>query len=82
MTGFAQDDTGVDVERSEGDRSCGRSISSAATEDAASSAKRPASSSRWDPTRSNLIAEVEATEETRRGIRHDATGVHGFAYVR
>ncbi len=32
----------------------------------------------WDPTKSNLIAEVEATEETPRGIRHDATGIHGL----
>jgi 3-(3-hydroxy-phenyl)propionate hydroxylase len=26
----------------------------------------------------NLIAEVEVTEETPRGIRHDATGIHGL----
>jgi 3-(3-hydroxy-phenyl)propionate hydroxylase len=32
----------------------------------------------WDPTRSNLIAEVETTEEPPPGIRHDATGVHGL----
>ena len=32
----------------------------------------------WDPTRSNLIAEVEMTEEPPRGIRHDATGIHGL----
>ena len=32
----------------------------------------------WDPTRSNLIAEVELTEEPPPGIRHDATGVHGL----
>src|ERR1700683_1016261 len=32
----------------------------------------------WDATRSNLIAEVEVTEEPPRGIRHDATGVHGI----
>ena len=44
VTGFAQDDTGVDVDVSDGQR-CGRSISSGATEDAVSSAKRPASSS-------------------------------------
>jgi 2-polyprenyl-6-methoxyphenol hydroxylase-like FAD-dependent oxidoreductase len=44
VTGFAQDDTGVDVERPTRGR-CGRSISSGATEDAASFAKQPASSS-------------------------------------
>jgi 3-(3-hydroxy-phenyl)propionate hydroxylase len=32
----------------------------------------------WDPTRSNLIAEVELTEEPPRGVRHDGTGVHGL----
>jgi 3-(3-hydroxy-phenyl)propionate hydroxylase len=32
----------------------------------------------WDPTRSNLIAEVELTEEPPQGVRHDATGVHGL----
>ncbi len=32
----------------------------------------------WDATRSNLIAEVEVTEEPPRGIRHDATGIHAL----
>ncbi|MFL5889084.1 MAG: FAD-dependent monooxygenase, partial [Solirubrobacteraceae bacterium] len=32
----------------------------------------------WDPTRSNLIAEVELTEEPPPGVRHDAAGVHGL----
>lgn len=32
----------------------------------------------WDPTRSNLIAEVKLTEDPPPGIRHDATGVHGL----
>jgi hypothetical protein len=32
----------------------------------------------WDPTRSNLIAEVELTEEPPRGMRRDAIGVHGL----
>jgi 2-polyprenyl-6-methoxyphenol hydroxylase-like FAD-dependent oxidoreductase len=44
VTGFAQDDTGVDVEVSDG-RRCGRTISSGATEDAVWSVKQPASSS-------------------------------------
>jgi 3-(3-hydroxy-phenyl)propionate hydroxylase len=30
----------------------------------------------WDPTRSNLIAEVETAEEPPQGVRHDATGIH------
>ncbi len=32
----------------------------------------------WDATRSNLIAEVELTEEPPPGVRHDAAGVHGL----
>ena len=42
VTGLAQDDAGVDVALSDG-RRCGRTISSGATADAASSARRPAS---------------------------------------
>ena len=45
VTGFAQDDTGVDVDAVRRPVACGRSISSGATEDAAWSAKQPASSS-------------------------------------
>ena len=32
----------------------------------------------WDATRSNLIAEVEVSEEPPQGVRHDAIGVHGL----
>ena len=32
----------------------------------------------WDATRSTLIAEVEVTEETPKGIRIDETGIHGL----
>ncbi len=32
----------------------------------------------WDATRSNLIAEVEVTEEIPTGIRTDAVGIHGL----
>jgi 2-polyprenyl-6-methoxyphenol hydroxylase-like FAD-dependent oxidoreductase len=77
-TGFAQDDTGVGVELS-GDRSLraqylvgcdgGRSVIRKAA-----GIEFPG----WDPTRSNLIAEVETTEEPPPGIRHDATGIHAL----
>ncbi len=78
VIGFAQDDSGVDVELS-GDQSLraqylvgcdgGRSVirQAAGIEFAG-----------WGATRSNLIAEVETTEEPPRGIRHDATGVHAL----
>jgi 3-(3-hydroxy-phenyl)propionate hydroxylase len=32
----------------------------------------------WDATRSNLIAEVQLTEEPPGGMRHDARGVHAL----
>jgi 2-polyprenyl-6-methoxyphenol hydroxylase-like FAD-dependent oxidoreductase len=32
----------------------------------------------WDATRSTLIAAVEVTEETPKGMRIDATGIHGL----
>jgi FAD binding domain-containing protein/aromatic ring hydroxylase-like protein len=32
----------------------------------------------WDPTKSNLIAEVEVTEEPELGMRRDALGVHAI----
>src|SRR5215204_1035138 len=48
--GFAQDDTGVDIEF-------------------------PG----WDPTTSNLIAEVEMAEEPEWGLRRDALGIHSLS---
>ncbi|HEX4465232.1 MAG TPA: FAD-dependent monooxygenase [Solirubrobacterales bacterium] len=78
VTGFAQDDAGVEVELS-GERSLrarylvgcdgGRSVIRKAA-----GIEFPG----WDPTRSNLIAEVETTAEPPRGIRHDATGIHAL----
>ena len=78
VTGFAQDDTGVDVALSDS-RSLrakylvgcdgGRSlIRSAAGIDFPG----------WDPTTSSLIAEVETAEEPELGIRHDALGMHAL----
>ncbi|HEY1688494.1 MAG TPA: FAD-dependent monooxygenase [Solirubrobacteraceae bacterium] len=32
----------------------------------------------WDPTKSNLIAEVEVTDDPPRGIHRDSAGVHGL----
>jgi 3-(3-hydroxy-phenyl)propionate hydroxylase len=78
VTGFTQDDTGVGVELSDGQPlragylvGCdgGRSVIRKAA-----GIEFPG----WDPTRSNLIAEVETTEEPPPGIRHDATGIHAL----
>ncbi len=78
VTGFAQDDSGVDVRLSDA-----RSLRAAYLVgcDGGRSVVRKAAGigfPGWDPTRSNLIAEVEVTEEPPRGIRHDAAGVHGL----
>ncbi|UPJ44502.1 FAD-dependent monooxygenase [Bradyrhizobium sp. 40] len=79
MTGFAQDETGIDVTLSGGETlranylvGCdgGRSlVRKAAGIDFAGS----------DPTLSNLMAEVEMREEPAWGLRHDALGFHGLS---
>ena len=33
----------------------------------------------WDPTTSNLIAEVELAEESEWGLRRDALGIHSLS---
>jgi 2-polyprenyl-6-methoxyphenol hydroxylase-like FAD-dependent oxidoreductase len=78
VTGFAQDDTGVDVELSEG-----RSLRADYLVgcDGGRSLVRQAAGIEfpgWDPTTSALIAEVEVAEEPELGIRHDVLGVHSF----
>jgi 3-(3-hydroxy-phenyl)propionate hydroxylase len=78
VTGFAQDDGGVDVELSGGESLRGRYLVGC---DGGRSLIRKAAAIEfpgWDPTRSNLIAEVELTEEPPPGVRHDARGVHGL----
>src|ERR671912_1365886 len=79
VTGFAQDDTGVDVEVSDGrslraeylvgcDR--GRSLIRKAA-----GIEFPG----WDPTTSCLIAEVEMAEEPQWGLRRDHKGIHSLS---
>ncbi|MDQ3483907.1 MAG: FAD-dependent monooxygenase [Actinomycetota bacterium] len=78
VTGFAQDDTGVDVELSDDQPLRAHYLVGC---DGGRSVIRKAAGIEfpgWDPTRSNLIAEVETTEEPPRGLRHDATGVHAL----
>jgi 2-polyprenyl-6-methoxyphenol hydroxylase-like FAD-dependent oxidoreductase len=81
VTGFAQDDTGVDVEvpggqplRAEYLVGCdgGRSLvrRAAGIEFAG-----------WDPTTSSLIAEAELAEEPKWGMHTDGIGIHGFGRV-
>jgi 2-polyprenyl-6-methoxyphenol hydroxylase-like FAD-dependent oxidoreductase len=78
VQGFAQDDTGVDVELSEGQSLRAQYLVGC---DGGRSVIRKAAGidfPGWDPTKSNLIAEVEVTEEPELGIRRDAVGIHGI----
>ena len=81
VTGFAQDDTGVDVEMSDG-----RSLRAEYLVgcDGGRSLIRKAAGIEfvgWAPTISNLIAEVELAEEPEWGLRRDALGLHGVSRV-
>ena len=81
VTGFAQDDTRVDVELS--DR---RSLATAYLVgcDGGRSVVRKAAGiefAGWDPTTSSLIAELELTEQPEWGTRRDARGIHGLGRV-
>ncbi len=78
VTGFGQDATGVDVELSDGESLRARYLVGC---DGGRSVVRRAAGIEfrgWDPTKSNLIAEVEVTEEPELGVRHDDRGVHGI----
>jgi 2-polyprenyl-6-methoxyphenol hydroxylase-like FAD-dependent oxidoreductase len=79
VTGFAQDDTGVDVELADGQRLRAEYLVGC---DGGRSRIRKAAAiefAGWDPTISNLIAEVELTEEPKWGVHRDAKGTHGFS---
>src|SRR5512132_454049 len=78
VTGFAQDDTGVDVELSDGMSLRSEYLVGC---DGGRSLVRKAAGIEfpgWDPTKSFLIAEVELAEEPEWGIRRDALGIHGL----
>ena len=78
VTGFAQDDTGVEVRLSDGELVRAQYLVGC---DGGRSLIRKAARIQfpgWEATRSNLIAEVEVTEEPPRGMRQDAIGVHGL----
>jgi 2-polyprenyl-6-methoxyphenol hydroxylase-like FAD-dependent oxidoreductase len=78
VTGFTHDDTGVDVTVSDG--SSLRAQYLVGCDGGRSLIRKSAGIDfpGWDPTKSNLIAEVEVTEEPPRGIRHDASGIHAL----
>ena len=78
VTGFAQDDSGVDVALSEGPSLRAQYLVGC---DGGRSLIRKAAGIEfpgWDPTTSWLIAEVEMSEEPAWGFRDDAVGTHAI----
>jgi len=81
VTGFAQDDTGVDVALSDGQRLRAQYLAGC---DGGRSVVRKAAGIEfrgWDPTTSALLAEVEMVEEPELGMRRDASGIHSLGKV-
>ncbi len=81
VTGFAQDDTGVDVALSDG-RTL-RAEYLVGCDGGRSLIRKEAGIEfpGWDPTTSALIAEAELAEEPEWGMRQDALGTHGLGRV-
>jgi 2-polyprenyl-6-methoxyphenol hydroxylase-like FAD-dependent oxidoreductase len=79
VTGFAQDDAGVNVELSDGRSLWAEYLVGC---DGGRSLIRKSAGidfPGWDPTISNLIAEVALNKEPEWGLRHDATGIHSLS---
>ena len=81
VTGFAQDDSGVDVELSDGQSRRAEYLVGC---DGGRSLVRKAAGIEfpgWDPTTSSILAEVEMTEEPELGIRRTPSGMHAIGKV-
>jgi 3-(3-hydroxy-phenyl)propionate hydroxylase len=81
VTGFTQDDTGVDVHVSDGQRLRAQYLVGC---DGGRSVVRKAAGidfPGWDPTTSALLAEAEMAEEPELGIRRTPTGTHAIGKV-
>jgi len=81
VTGFAQDDTGVDVELSDGQSLRAEYLVGC---DGGRSLIRKAAGIEfpgWDASTSALLAEVEMTEEPETGIRRTPSGMHAIGKV-
>jgi 2-polyprenyl-6-methoxyphenol hydroxylase-like FAD-dependent oxidoreductase len=81
VTGFAQDETGVEVALSDGESLRAEYLVGC---DGGRSLVRKAAGIEfpgWDPTTSSLIAEVEMAEEPEFGIRQDGLGTHALGRV-
>jgi len=78
VTGFVQDESGVDVGLADGEPLRAEYLVGC---DGGRSLVRKAAGIEfpgWDPTISNLIAEVEMAEEAPWGLRRDAHGLHSL----
>jgi 3-(3-hydroxy-phenyl)propionate hydroxylase len=81
VTGFAQDDTGVDVELSDGQRLRARYLVGC---DGGRSLIRKAAGigfPGWDAETRLLIAEAEMDSEPEMGLRRDEKGLHGLSWT-
>ncbi len=79
VTGFAQDDTGVDIDLSDG--ASLRADYLVGCDGGRSLIRRAAGIEfpGWEPSISCLIAEIELAEEPEWGVRRDDKGIHGFS---
>ena len=79
VMGFVQDDTGIDVELSDGQSL--RALYLAGCDGGRSLIRKAAGIEflGWDPTMSWLIAEVRMSEQPEWGFRHDALGIHALS---
>jgi 3-(3-hydroxy-phenyl)propionate hydroxylase len=78
VTGFTQDDTGVDVALSDGQTLRAEYLAGC---DGGRSVIRKAAGiefAGWDPTTSWLLAEAQMAEEPKWGMHQDAAGIHGI----
>jgi 3-(3-hydroxy-phenyl)propionate hydroxylase len=79
VTGFAQDDTGVDIALVDSESLRAEFLVGC---DGGRSLIRKAAGIQfagWDPSTSHLIAEVEVDQEPEWSMRHDEKGIHGFS---
>jgi len=78
VTGFAQDDTGVDVELSDGRSLRAKYLVGCDGGRSLIRKKAGIDFPGWDPSISYFIAEVEMTEEPAWGIRRDERGINAL----
>src|SRR5262245_13993443 len=81
VTGFEQDDTGVDVAISDGTTT--RAAYLVGCDGGRSLVRKTAGIEfpGWEPTTSAILAEVEMTEEPELGVRRTPTGTHALGKV-